>query len=134
IPSGLFIENRKRLAALLPANALVVVNANDRCPTNADGTQHTIVNSDLFYLTGIEQEQSVFVLAPDADDEKHRELLFLREPTAENELWEGRKLSKDEARKLTGIRNIHWLSEFQRMFHRLMCEADHVFLNSNEHK
>ncbi|HXT10971.1 MAG TPA: aminopeptidase P family protein [Candidatus Angelobacter sp.] len=134
IAQELFIENRKRLAACLPTNALAVVNANDTCATNADGSQNTIVNSDLFYLTGVEQEQSILVLYPDADDEKHRELLFLREPTSENELWEGRKLTKKTARELTGIQNVHWLAEFPRLFHRLMCECDHVFLNSNEHK
>lgn len=134
IPRELFVENRKRLGACLPTNALAVVNANDICATNADGSQNTIVNSDLFYLTGVEQEQSIFILYPDADEEKHRELLFLREPTADNELWEGRKLTKKAARELTGIHNVHWLSDFPRLFHRLMCECDHVFLNSNEHK
>jgi len=134
IPSKLFIENRRRLAALLPKNSLVVVNANDTSPTNADGSQATIVNSDLFYLTGVEQEQSILVLYPDADDEKHRELLFLREPTEENQIWEGRKLDKVAARELTGIWNIHWLPEFSRLFHRLICESEHVFLDTNEHK
>jgi Xaa-Pro aminopeptidase len=134
ITPKLFIENRQRLVSLLPTNALVVVNANDTCPTNADGSQATIPNSDLFYLTGVEQEQSKIIIYPDADDEKHRELLFLREPTEESEIWEGRKLTKKEARDLTGIENIHWLSEFPRLFHRLMCECDHVFLNTNEHK
>jgi Xaa-Pro aminopeptidase len=134
IAQELFVENRKRLAACLPTNALAVVNANDTCATNADGSQTTIVNSDLFYLTGVEQEQSILVIYPDADEEKHRELLFLREPTPDSELWEGRKLTKKCARELTGIQNIHWLSEFPRLFHRLMCESDHVFLNSNEHK
>lgn len=134
IPQSLFVEHRRQLAELLPKNALVVVNANDACPTNADGSQATIVNSDLFYLTGVEQEQSILVLYPEADDEKHRELLFLREPTEETELWEGRKLDKKAARELTGIPNIHWLSEFPRLFHRLICESDLVFLNTNEHK
>lgn len=134
IPPKLFIKNRRRLAGLLPSNAVVVVNANDTCPTNADGSQATIPNSDLFYLTGVEQEQSKLIVYPDADDEKHRELLFLREPTEESEIWEGHKLTKKEARDLTGIENIHWLSEFPRLFHRLMCECDHVFLNTNEHK
>lgn len=134
ISRDLFVENRKRLAACLPTNALAVVNANDTCATNADGSQHTIVNSDLFYLTGVEQEQSILVLYPDADEEKHRELLFLREPTQENELWEGRKLTTKVARELTGIQDVHWLSDFPRLFHRLMCECDHVFLNTNEHK
>ena len=134
IPSQLFIDNRARLSGLLPANALAVVNANDLCPTNADGSQNTVVNSDLFYLTGVEQEQSILVLYPDANDEKHREILFLREPTAEMELWEGRKLTKSDASKLTGIQNIRWLSEFPRLFHQLVCECDHIYLNSNEHK
>ncbi|HUC84637.1 MAG TPA: Xaa-Pro aminopeptidase [Candidatus Acidoferrales bacterium] len=134
IPLKLFVENRRRLAALLPKNALVVVNANDLSPTNADGSQATIVNSDLFYLTGVEQEQSILVLYPDADEDQHRELLFLREPTEENQLWEGRKLDQPAARELTGIAHIHWLPEFPRLFHRLMCECDHVFLNTNEHK
>ena len=134
IARELFVENRKRLAACLPTNALAVVNANDTCATNADGSQNTIANSDLFYLTGIEQEQSIVVLYPDADEEKHRELLFLREPTAETEVWEGRKLTKKTAREVTGIQHVHWLSDFPRLFHRLICECDHVFLDSNEHK
>jgi Xaa-Pro aminopeptidase len=127
-----FIANRERLKRLLPPNSLVVVNANDVLPTNGDGTLPMIPNSDLFYLTGVEQEQTIMVLYPEAEDPKHRELLFLREPTAENKLWEGHKLSKDEARALTGIHHVHWLSEFPRLFHRLMCECDRVFLNSNE--
>lgn len=134
IAPELFVENRRRLVACLPTNALAVVNANDTCLTNADGSQHTIVNSDLFYLTGVEQEQSILVLYPDADEEKHRELLFLREPTTENELWEGRKLTRKATRELSGIQNVHWLSDFPRLFHRLICESDHVFLNTNEHK
>ncbi len=134
IPPQLFVENRRRLTALLPSNSLAVLNANDVCPTNADGTQAAVPSSDLFYLTGVEQEQTILMLNPDADDEKHRELLFLREPTVENELWEGHKLTRQEARQITGIQNVHWLSEFPRLFHRLMCESDHVFLNSNEHK
>lgn len=134
IPPELFSENRQRLASLLPTNALAVINANDTSPTNADGNQFTIVNSDLFYLTGVEQEHTILIVYPDADEEKHREILFLREPNEHLELWEGHKLTKAEARKLTGIKDVHWLSEFPALFHRLICECDHVFLNSNEHK
>jgi Xaa-Pro aminopeptidase len=119
---------------LLPPNSLAVLNANDIPPTNADGSAAAIPNSDLFYLTGVDQEQSILLLYPEADDEKQRELLFLREGTPENERWEGHKLTKEEAQAKTGIRRIHWLAEFPRLFHRLMCECDHVFLNSNEHK
>jgi Xaa-Pro aminopeptidase len=134
IEPRLFVANRQRLAALLPPNSLVVVNANDVPPTNADGTTALPANSDLFYLSGVEQEQSILVLFPDADDEKHREILFLRETSEELAIWEGHKLTKEEARAQTGIREVLWLSEFPRLFHRLMCECDHVYLNTNEHK
>jgi Xaa-Pro aminopeptidase len=134
IPPELFTANRERLARLLPPNSLAVVNANDIPPTNADGSAAAIPNSDLFYLTGVEQEQSILVLYPDADDEKQRALLFLREGQPENERWEGHKLTKEEAQARAGIRQVHWLPEFSRLFHRLMCECGHVFLNSNEHK
>jgi Xaa-Pro aminopeptidase len=133
IDPGLFISNRDRLRELLPSNSLAVINANDILPTHGDGTLAMVPAADLFYLTGVEQEQTILVVCPNAVDEKQRELLFLREPNAENELWEGHKLTKDEARKLTGIQRVHWLSEFPRLFHRLMCESKHVYLNTNEH-
>jgi Xaa-Pro aminopeptidase len=131
--TGLFTANRERLKQLLPPRSLAVVNTNDLPPTNADGSLPLVVNSDIFYLTGVEQEQSILVLNPDAEDPKHREILFLREASPENELWEGHKLTKAEARELTGIETIHWLPEFSRLFHRLMCAAEHVYLNTNEH-
>jgi Xaa-Pro aminopeptidase len=131
---ALFVGNRQRLSKLLLPNSLVVVNANDIPPTNADGSSALPPNSDLFYLTGVEQEQSILLLYPDADDEKHREILFLRQPTPDLELWEGQKLTQAEARKATGIQNIRWLSDWPALFHRLMCECEHVYLNSNEHK
>ena len=134
IDPQLFINNRERLRRLLPPGSLAVVNANDVLPTNADGTLPLRANSDLFYLTGVGQEESILVLFPDAHDEKHRELLFLRQPVPELETWEGHKLSKEEARKITGVERIHWLGEFPKLFHRLMCEAERVYLNSNEHK
>ena len=134
IPTALFALNRERLAKLLPPNSLVVLNANDIPPANGDGTLAMMPNSDLFYLSGVEQEQTILVLYPDADEEEHREILFVRQPTPELELWEGHKLAKDEARTVSGIKRVRWLSEFPRLFHRLMCECDHVFLNTNEHK
>jgi Xaa-Pro aminopeptidase len=133
IDPQLFRSNRERLKRLLPSNSLAVVNANDVLPTNGDGTLAMIPNSNLFHLTGIEQEQTILLLYPDADDEKHHELLFLREATVENELWEGHKLTREEARQISGIQHIHWLPEFPRLFHRLMCEGEHVFLDNNEH-
>ncbi len=134
IDPQLFVENRARLKPLLLPGSLAVVNANDILPTNADGTLRLIANSDLFWLTGVNQEESILVLFPDADDEKHREMLFLRETSDLIATWEGHKLTKEEARRLTGIRQVHWLSEFPAIFRKVMCEADHVYLNTNEHK
>jgi Xaa-Pro aminopeptidase len=134
IPAALFTENRNRLRALLPPSSLVVVNANDIPPTNADGSLIGVPNSDLFYLTGVEQEESVLLLFPDADEGRNREILFLRETSEVLAQWEGHKLTKDEARKATGIARIEWLSELPVFFRMLMCEAENVWLNSNEHR
>ena len=134
IDPKLFGENRARLKGMMLPNSLAVVNANDVLPTNADGSLPLVPNADLFFLTGVEQEESILLLYPDADDEKQRELLFLRETSEDLAIWEGHKLTKEEARKVSGIQNIHWLQDFPRLFHRLMCECEHVYLNSNEHK
>lgn len=134
IDAKLFVANRERLAKLMLPNSLAILNANDIFPTNADGTMSLKANSDLFYLSGVEQEESILLLYPEADDEKMREVLFLRETSPLIATWEGHKLTKEEARRTTGLKNIQWLSEFPKMFHRLMCECEHVYLNSNEHK
>lgn len=134
VPPTLFTENRARLKASLLPNSLAVLNTNDVLPTNADGSLRLVTHSDLFYLTGIEQEQTILLLYPDAHDEKQREILFIRDAPPELETWEGHKLTKEEARAISGVERVHWLSEFPRLFHRLMCECDHVYLNSNEHK
>lgn len=126
-------ENRRRLTQLLLPRSVAVLNANDVQPTNADGTRPHIQNADLFYLTGIRQEETLLVLAPDAFEPGHREVLFLREPTAQLATWEGHKLSQEEAMRLSGIRNVRWLSQFPTVFRQLMCEMDHVYLNTNEH-
>lgn len=134
IDPQLFVTNRANLKGLLLPNSLAVVNANDVLPTNADGTFQLKQNTDLFYLTGIEQEESILLLYPDAHDEKHREILFLRQPNPLLETWEGHKLTKDEAKKISGIARVEWLGDFPALFHRLMCECEHAYLNSNEHK
>ncbi len=130
----LFVENRHRLAKLLLPNSLAVVNANDILPTNADGSLRMHPNSDLFYLTGVEQEQTILLLAPDAADEKLREVLFVRETSDLLKVWEGHKLTKEQATEVSGIRSVKWLSDFPGVFRQLMCDVEHVYLNSNEHK
>src|SRR5688572_11210594 len=72
-------------------------------------------------------------MCPEARDEKHREMIFLRKANESTDIWEGHKLSKEEAQRISGIKHIYWLEEFPKIFHRLMCESDHVYLNSNEH-
>ena len=134
IDPQLFAANRANLKALMLANSIAVVNANDILPTNADATMLLRQNSDLFYLTGIEQEESILLLYPHAHEDKQREILFLRQPNALMEIWEGHKLTKEEARKISGVARVEWLSEFPAIFHRLMCECERVYLNSNEHK
>ncbi len=134
IDPALFIANRERLTRLMLGNSLAVVNSNDIPPTNADGSLRLVANSDLFYLTGIEQEESMLLLYPDAHLEEFREILFLREPTPLMEIWEGHKLTREEARRISGVKRVEWLPEFAGIFRRLMCECEHVYLNSNEHK
>lgn len=134
IPTELFVTNREQLKKRLTGDALAIVNANDLMPANADALLPMQPNSDLFYLTGIEQEETILLIAPDAADEKLREILFLREPNPHLKTWEGHKLSREEATEISGIKNIKWLSEFRSVFHVLMCDGEHVYLNLNEHK
>ena len=129
LPTSLFNENRARLAKLLPPRSVAIVNSNDILPTNADVSLLMRANSDLFYLTGVEQEETILVIFPDADDEKLREVLFLREPNEHNELWEGHKLRKEEAQKISGIKQIKWSQDFAGMLRRMVCEAENVFIN-----
>ena len=97
-PASLFIENRRRLASRLQPNSLAAVTANDILPTNADGTLPFRQNSDLFYLTGVDQEETILILYPDAfDQDKHTELLFIRETNDLIATWEGEKLTKERA-------------------------------------
>jgi Xaa-Pro aminopeptidase len=135
IDKQLFIRNRKNLLKELKKNSVVVVNANDIMPTNADGTMRFRQNSDLFYLTGVDQEESVLVLCPDFPDEKYREVLFLRETNEQIALWEGHKLTKEDARESTGIKTVLWGSEFARIFNTMMVmgNVEHVYLNTNDH-
>ncbi|MFD1001785.1 aminopeptidase P family protein [Ohtaekwangia kribbensis] len=135
INKELFEVNRKNLVKELKSNSLVVVNANDIMPTNSDGTMRFRQNSDLFYLTGVDQEETILVLCPDFPDKKYREILFVRETSELISVWEGHKLTKEEAREQTGIETIIWVSDFTKIFNMLMVMGDveHVYLNTNDH-
>jgi Xaa-Pro aminopeptidase len=134
LPSALFTLNRERLLKRLPPRSLAVLNANDIMPTNADGSMGHWQNAGLFYLTGIQQEESILLLAPDAFDPDHREILFVRQPNEQLAIWEGHKLGKEEAAAISGIRNVKWLSDFPVIFRAVVCEMENVYCNSNEHQ
>jgi len=133
IDNELFVNNRKRFMESLVPQSVAVFNANDIMPGNADGTLKFKQNSDLFYLTGVDQEETILLLAPDAKDEEHREVLFLRETNETIAIWEGEKLTVEEARKVTGIQTVYWLRDFDRVFNSLATQSAHIYLNTNEH-
>jgi Xaa-Pro aminopeptidase len=133
IDQGLFVRNRARLRELLPEGAVAIVHANDIMPTNADGVMPFRQNSDLYYLTGIDQEETVLVLFPGAAEEKDREAVFVRETSEQVAIWEGDKLSKQGASEVSGIDHVQWSSGFEAHWHRLMPQAESVWLLTNEH-
>lgn len=135
INKSLYINNRKRLINELQPGSVAVFNSNDIMPTNADGTMRFRQNNDLFYLAGIDQEETILVLFPDYPDKKFREVLFLRETSELIATWEGHKLTKDEARALSGIETVLWTSEFHKLLNTMltMGGAEFVYLNTNEH-
>ncbi len=134
LPSALFTLNRERLVKKLAPRSLAVFNANDIMPTNADGSLGHLQNADLFYLTGVHQEETILLLAPDAFDPNHREILFVRQPNEHLAIWEGHKLTKAQATAISGVKNVKWLTEFPVIFRSLACELDNIYLNSNEHQ
>ncbi len=133
IDNELFVENRKRFAGQLQPNSIAVLNSNDIMPTSADGILPFVQHTDLFYLSGIDQEESTLVICPDAREEKHREILFLRETSEQIALWEGRKYSQQEATSVSGIRTVYWNHEFERVFKSLVLQSESIYLNTNEH-
>jgi len=133
IDSSLFIQNRQRFASELKSNAIAVLNSNDVMPTSADGVRSFIQNTDFFYLSGIDEEESILVIFPDAREEKHKEILFIKETNKEIATWQGPKYSKEDASKMSGIKTIYWTREFEKIFRGLVFEADLIYLNSNEH-
>lgn len=135
IDKELFINNRKRLLKELTSNSIVAVNSNDIMPTNSDGSMRFRQNSDLFYLTGIDQEETILILCPEFPDKKYREVLFVRETNETIATWEGHKYTKAEAREASGIQTVLWTSEFHKLFNTMMLmgNVQNVYLNTNDH-
>ncbi|REA61219.1 aminopeptidase P family protein [Dyadobacter luteus] len=133
INNTLFTENRKQFANVLKPKSLAILHANDFMPTNADGTMGFKQNSNLFYLSGVDQEETILLISPDHPDEKYREVLFVRETNELIAVWEGEKLTKEQARNVSGIKSVYWTHQFERVFSDIIFVAENVYLNTNEH-
>ena len=133
IDRNLFIKNRKNFAAQMKPNSLAVFNSNDIYPISADSTMPFEQHRDIFYLSGVDQEESILVLFPDCPKEKHRELLFLKETNEHIAIWEGEKLTKEAAFNTSGIRTVYWLQDMEKVMFELMTQCDTVYINTNEH-
>ena len=133
LPQQLFIKNRNKFISKMQSNTLAVFNSNDIFPISADSTMPFQQHRDIFYLSGVDQEESILVLFPNAKNEAHREILFLKETNETIAIWEGEKLNKNQAFELSGIKTVYWLQQFQSIFNQLMAEAEGVYFNTNEH-
>ena len=129
----LFKNNRQRFIKRMDQNAIAAFNSNDIMPTSADGTMPFLQQTDLFYLSGIDQEESILLIFPDANEKQHREILFIKETNEEIAIWEGHKYTREEARELSGIQSVFWVSQFNEIFNTLIFQAEVIYLNSNEH-
>lgn len=132
IDSTLFIENRTRFVAKMQPGSMAFFNANDEMPRNGDANYLFRQNSDLFYLSGIDQEQTVLVLFPDAPLPKYREILFVRKTNEHIAVWEGHKYTKEEARAASGIQTVMWLEDYNAVVPMLLNHCSRIYVNINE--
>ncbi len=133
IDSNLYIANRKKFTERMTANTLAVFNSNDIYPISADSTMPFQQHRDILYLSGVDQEESILVLFPNASNPAHREVLFLKETSDLIAVWEGEKLTKETAFLTSGIKTVYWLQQFPTIFKQMMAEAQGMYLNTNEH-
>ncbi|MBK9541691.1 MAG: aminopeptidase P N-terminal domain-containing protein [Bacteroidetes bacterium] len=132
IDKNLYIENRKKFIAQLQANSIAIFHSNDEMPRSGDGTFPFRQQSDLLWLSGIDQEQSILVLAPNHPLPEYREVLFLRKTNEHIAVWEGHKYTKEEAREVSGIQYVYWVDDFQTMLPVMMHHSKSVYVNLNE--
>jgi len=133
IQNDLFVKNRANFMAKMKPKSIAVFNSNDIYPISADSTMPFQQHRDIFYLSGVDQEESILLLFPDAVDATQREILFLKETNAHIAVWEGEKLTKEKAFTTSGIKTVYWLQEFDKVFFELMTQADTIYFNTNEH-
>ena len=119
--------------AQMKPKSMAVFNANDIYPIGADSTMPFEQNRDLFYLSGVDQEESVLILFPDCPNKELREVLFVRETNEHIAVWEGEKLTKEAALATSGIKNVYWLQDLEKVIAEMMALADNIYINSNEH-
>ncbi|ARV09844.1 X-Pro aminopeptidase [Winogradskyella sp. PC-19] len=133
IDRNLFIKNRKNFASAMQPNSLAVFNSNDIYPVSADSTLPFAQHRDIFYLSGVDQEESILVIFPDCPNPKNREILFLKETNAHIAVWEGEKLTKAKAFETSGIKTVYWLQDMEKVMFELMTQCETVYINTNEH-
>lgn len=133
IDKTLYVHNRKNFTARMQPGSIAVFNSNDIITTSADSTRSFKQHTDILWLSGVDQEESILVLFPDCRDPKHREVLFLKETSELIAIWEGEKLTKDQANETSGIKTVYWLNDFETIFNNLMAEAQNIYINTNEH-
>ena len=128
IPAEFYTRNRKNVFKHLKPNSVVIVQSNDVLPTNADGHMGFHQQNDLLYLSGIDQEETILLLFPDAPLQEWREILFVKETSEHIKIWEGNKLTKSEATDLSGIKNVKWNSEFPGLLQAIVNSAESIYL------
>jgi len=133
IDSSLFVKNRNKFVAQMLPNSLAIFNSNDIYPVTADSTLPFAQHRDIFYLSGVDQEESILVLFPDAPKPEHKEMLFLKETNEHIAIWEGAKLDKVQAFETSGIKSVYWLQDFHKTLAEVMSYAENVYLNTNEY-
>ena len=133
INSNLFIKNRKNVMAQMKPKSIAFFNSNDIYPVSADSTLPFEQHRDIFYLSGIDQEESILLLFPDCPNKDLREVLFVRETNAHIAVWEGEKLTKKAAIKSSGIKTIYWLQDLNKVLFEMSTYADTFYINTNEH-
>ncbi|WP_303318929.1 aminopeptidase P family protein [Flavivirga abyssicola] len=133
INNELFIKNRKNFTSYMKPKSLAVFNSNDIYPISADSTMPFEQHRDIFYLSGVDQEESILILFPDCPKEKHREILFLKETNEHIAIWEGEKLTKEKAFETSGIKTVYWLQDMEKIMFEIMTQCDTVYINTNEH-
>ena len=113
--------------------SVAIFNSNDIYPISADSTMPFEQHRDIFYLSGVDQEESILVIFPDAFKESQREMLFLKETSELIAIWEGEKLTKDGAFDTSGIKTVHWLQDWDKVMKGVFAEAEKIYINTNEH-